>query len=200
MSAAVPAAMGASDVKGSGAWFLQAKNYTRVARESGPRAISLIVLHSSESPEKPGKAMDVARWFAGDLAPQASAHYVVDAGQVVQCVREQDVAWAAPGANRQGVHIELVGFARSLAEDWQDTYSQAELLKAAGLVAVLCARYGIPVVALDALDLLQGKSGITTHAAVTTAFKRSDHTDPGVAFPMEAFVARVASIRREGRA
>ncbi len=186
-------------VQATGTRFLQARNYTRVSAEA-PRSISLVVLHSAEAPEKPGKALDVARWFAGGNAPQASAHFVVDAGEVVQCVREQDVAWGAPGANRNGLHVELVGFARQEIEDWADTYSAAMLERAAGLVAVLCARYGIPVQALDALDLVQRKRGITVHAAVSTAFHQSTHTDPGAAFPMDTFVARVAAIRREGRA
>ena len=194
MSATVPAA-----VQATGTRFLQARNYTRVSAVA-PRAISLVVLHSAEAPEKPGKAFDVARWFAGVDAPQASAHFVVDAGEVVQCVREQDVAWGAPGANRNGLHVELVGFARQDPTDWVDTYSAAMLERAAGLVAVLCARYGIPVQALDALDLVHGKRGVTVHAAVSTAFHQSTHVDPGPAFPMDAFVARVAAIRREGRA
>lgn len=196
MSAALPTAKTAAPVEGIP--YLQARNFTRAGAE--PRAITLVVLHSAEAPEKPGKALDVARWVASEDAPEVSFHYVVDAGQIVQCVREQDVAWAAPGANRQGVHVELVGYARQSPEDWADTYSAAMLERAAGLVAVLCARYGIPVQALDALDLVHGKSGITVHAAVSTAFKRSTHTDPGTSFPMDAFVERVAAIRREGRA
>lgn len=196
MSAAVPAANAAQV---DGIPFLQAKNYTPLAPGEN-RAITLVVLHSAEAPEKPGKALDVARWWAGPEAPQTSAHYVVDSGRVVQCVQDRDVAWAAPGANRQGVHVELVGFARQSPEDWADTYSAAMLERAAGLVAVLCARYGIPVQHVDDFGLLSGKAGLTTHAAVSTAFKRSTHTDPGKSFPMDAFVERVAAIRREGRA
>jgi N-acetyl-anhydromuramyl-L-alanine amidase AmpD len=191
MTAHVPPALLAAPTK-----FIQARNYTPAQR----RKISVVVMHSAEAPEKPGKAADVANWFAGDQAPKASAHYVVDAGEVVQCVREQDVAWAAPGANSQGIQIELVGYARQTAEDWADTYSAAMLEKASRLVAVICVRYGIPVMALDALALFKGQSGITTHAAVTEAFGRSTHTDPGKGFPMAAFVSRVAEIQREGRA
>jgi N-acetyl-anhydromuramyl-L-alanine amidase AmpD len=40
-------------------------------------------------------------------------------------------------------------------------------------------------------DLRAGKRGITGHADVSDAFRRSDHHDPGTAFPIEAYLARV---------
>lgn len=171
--------------------FVQAKNYTPGA---SPRDIRVIVLHSAEAPEKPGKAWDVARWFAGDQAPKASAHYVVDAAEVVQAVKLEDVAWAAPGCNKHGVQIELVGYARQLPEDWADTYSVSMLDIAARLMADLCFLYSIPVRALTAADLLANASGITRHMDVSEAFKLSTHTDPGAAFPMARMVQNVGEL------
>lgn len=172
--------------------FIQAKSYTPVVGRQ--RKVRVIVLHSAESPEKPGKALSVAKWFARDDAPKASAHFVVDATDVVQCVREEDVAWAAPGANSDGIHIELTGYARQTPEDWFDTYSASMLDLASRLVADLCVRFGVPPRALVAADLLAGASGITRHMDVTEAYKRSTHVDPGVGFPMARFVQHVAEL------
>ncbi len=70
--------------------FIQAHGFTPVSE----RAIRLVVMHTMEAPEKPGTAMAVAEWFAGPKAPQASAHYCIDAVDVIQCVPEDVVAWA----------------------------------------------------------------------------------------------------------
>lgn len=169
--------------------FVQARNY-RPAH--GARRVRLVVLHSAEAPERPGTAQAIARWFAGPEAPMASAHYAVDAGTTVQCVLEGDVAFAAPGANHDGIQIELAGYARQEREDWLDTYSAAMLERAAVLVGFICADYRIPAEIVDAAGLLAGRSGITTHAAVTAAYGLSTHTDPGPGFPMAAFVGLVS--------
>jgi len=170
--------------------FVQARNYTPVVS----RQIDLVVLHSMESPEKPDTAEAVAAWFAGPNAPMASAHFCVDSDSIVQCVQEHDVAWGAPGANRQGAHVELAGRASQGPADWADAYSTAMLERAASLVADICRRHSIPVVFVDTAGLLRGERGITAHAEVTQAWHRTTHTDPGASFPMAAFVARVAAL------
>lgn len=171
--------------------FIQARHYRPV---HGGRRVRLVVLHSAEVPEKPEAAIAVAKWFAGPDSPQASAHYCIDHRNTVQCVLEDDVAWAAPGANHDGIHIELAGYARQIPEDWTDTYSSTMLLRAATLVAFICADYRIPAVPLTAAALLVGASGITTHAAVTEAYHKSTHTDPGRGFPMAKFVTMVGDL------
>jgi N-acetyl-anhydromuramyl-L-alanine amidase AmpD len=165
--------------------FVQARNY----RPMSGRSIELIVLHSMESPEKPDVAENIAAWFASVRAPMASAHYLVDSNSIVQCVRDQDVAWGAPGANARGLQIEHAGRA--------DDYSHATLELSAELVASLCKKYGIPIVALSPAELLVGYDGITTHAAVTQAFKQSDHWDPGPDFPMASYLERVGHFLKE---
>lgn len=144
-----------------------------------------------ESPEKPETAEDVARWFAGPSAPEASAHYCIDANSTVQCVRDGDVAWHAPGANHNGLGFEHAGLTSQSAAAWDDAYSRRMLARSARLVAAKCRRYGIPAVWLDADDLRAGRRGITGHVQVSDAFGRSSHRDPGPGFPVEAYVARV---------
>lgn len=167
--------------------FVQARHYTR----AGCRAIDVVVVHTMEAPELADTAERVARWVAGPAAPRASAHYCVDADSIVCCVRDDDVAWHAPGANRAGLGIELAGYARQGAADWGDAYSRALLSRAADLVAEKCAEYEVPVEWLYPGDLLAGRRGITSHANVSVAFRRSDHFDPGPGFPIEHFLGLV---------
>ena len=159
--------------------YLQARHYTAVPPG---RAVDWIVLHSTENPIRPGVARQVARYFEGPNAPRASAHYVVDREAVIQCVLLRDVAWTAPGANSRGVQIEMVG--QAMMTDWHragddDRAGLAVLQRAARLVAELCRYFGLPLERVDAAGLLAGARGITTHAAVTAAWHRCTHVDPG---------------------
>jgi N-acetyl-anhydromuramyl-L-alanine amidase AmpD len=167
--------------------FIQARNYTR----GRANPIDVIVIHTMESPEKPDTAESVAAWFAGSTAPQASAHYCVDADSVVECVHDSDVAWHAPGANHNGIGIEHSGRAAQGAAEWADDYSAQMLELSAQLVADKCAKYDIPVVWLHPAELRAGRRGITGHAQVSEAFKRTDHTDPGKSFPVQRYLALV---------
>ena len=166
--------------------FVESPNVTRTTG----RTIDLLVLHTAETSERDGAADAVARWFA-DERSQVSAHYCVDARSVVQCVRERDIAWHARGANDRSIGIELAGFARQSAEEWNDSYSRAVLARAARLAAVICARHRLPVVWLRAPELQAGRRGVTGHADVGRAFRRTDHWDPGPGFPVVRFLALV---------
>jgi N-acetyl-anhydromuramyl-L-alanine amidase AmpD len=154
------------------------------------RNIDLIVIHTMEMDEKGETAEHCALWFRSPAA-KVSAHYCVDANSIVQCVRDQDVGWHAPGANHDGIGIEHAGRAKQTGRDWSDEYSTAMLDRSAGLVADLCRKYAIPVTWLYAADLRAGKRGITTHKAVSDAFKRGSHWDPGPGFPVERYLALV---------
>ncbi len=165
--------------------FIPARNFTP-ANRTGCR---LIVIHSMESPEKPGTARAVAKWFAGPISPRASAHFSVDNSEVIRCVLEKDIAWAAPGANNDGLHVELAGYAKQTAADWDDAYSRAELSRAAELCADIAQRYQIPPVRLTVDEVRDGKTkGFCSHKDVSDAFKKSTHQDPGQNFPWQWFL------------
>lgn len=199
--------------------FIQARYYKAIPNDQ-PRAIELIVLHTMENPEKPGNAMGVARWFTTEMKDKngkprpASAHLCVDSKQVVQCVRYEDVAYGAPGTNRNGIHIEHAGYASQTPEQWKDDFSIEELSFSAQVVAELCDKYLIAAVFVDAEGLLAGHQGITTHAEVTkacllanqrkltkSAFYNAkdprkpltDHSDPGKHFDMSSYLEAVRS-------
>jgi hypothetical protein len=169
--------------------FISARWYTNT---SG-RKITHVVIHTTESGEYPGAARDVARYFQQlPKTRKASAHYVVDSREIVQCVEERDIAYHAPPLNEESVGVELCAKAGQTAAQWADDYSNAELALAAGLVRGVCHRYGIPVRFVDAAGLKAGVSGITTHVEVSRAFRVSDHWDPGPNFPMARFLSLVA--------
>jgi N-acetyl-anhydromuramyl-L-alanine amidase AmpD len=174
--------------------FVKAKNFT-AGRDS---SIDLIVIHTMETPEQTSRAESVASWFAGASAPQASAHYCIDADSVVQCVKDSDIAWHAPGANHDGIGFEHAGEAKQTGREWGDEFSTAMLDRSAALAAEKCAAYGIPVVWLSVSDLRAGRRGITSHNNVSKAFGSSSHWDPGSGFPIQRYLRLVRRKFAEG--
>lgn len=172
--------------------FLQARYFT-----PGPRtAVWWVVIHSAEI----GESLDGAealQKICAENTRQASWHYAVDADSITQSVRETDVAWHAPGANRYGIGIELSGRAKQTRAEWLDPYSDRLLTVTAWLVAGICKRWGIPLEYVDEQGLQASvapkaspRKGVTMHSTVSKAFKQSDHWDPGPGFPMDVLLER----------
>ena len=160
---------------------------------TGGRRIDLIVIHTMEVDEREDAARRCARWFQNPRS-RASAHYCVDSETIIQCVPDEDVAWHAPGANHDGLGIELAGRAGQSRREWADAYSTAVLARGAALTADLCRHHSIPAIWLWPPDLRAGRRGITPHSAVSEAFRRTNHSDPGMGFPAERYLTLV---RRE---
>ena len=173
--------------------FVQAKHYTQGRGGKTPR---MIVLHTMETPETSGRAHQVADWFAGATAPQASAHYCIDNQFIYQCVKEADTAWAVDDydLNQQSISIELAGTASQTVAQWSDAYSKAELNHLVDLCKELGKSYSIPAVHLTPAQILDGKSkGYAYHADITAAKKiAGGHTDPGKNFPIANFLKAVS--------
>ena len=174
--------------------FIQAKNFTPGRGNHTPR---LIVLHTMETPESEGRARQVATWFAGATAPQASAHYCVDNKEIIKSVNESDTAWAVDdyGLNQQSISIELAGSASQTAEQWADAYSKGELANLVSLCKGINAQYGIPAVHLTTAQILDGKSkGYCYHYDITVAKNiPGGHTDPGKNFPIGDFLKALSN-------
>jgi hypothetical protein len=103
----------------------------------GRSAISKIVIHIAE-----GSVSSAVNWFKNPDA-NASAHYIVgDEGRVVQCVRDENIAWHAANwtYNKRSIGIEHGGYA-SNSKAWTDAKYRAS----AKLAAYCCRKYGIPV-------------------------------------------------------
>ncbi len=190
--------------------MILARNFTPLPAGEAPRKIDLVVIHDMEASESTDTAERCARYFAGqprqgsilgaDYGPQrageifkfgSSAHFCIDATHVYQSVFEKDVAWHAPGANHNGIGLELAGYASQTERDWTDAYSSKVILNAANLTGDLCLTYQIPVEFVDERALYVGKRGITTHACVSRAFGKSSHFDPGKNFPLGLFIELV---------
>jgi N-acetyl-anhydromuramyl-L-alanine amidase AmpD len=175
------------------AWaYIQAKYYG--VRRTMPTR--LIVIHDAEFPEVLFGARGVAKYFQNpDPGTEPSAHISVDNQEVVQSVKDSYVAHGAPGANHDGIHIELVGYQKQKKEDWLDNYSLGVLALGADATAQYCLKYAIPAIKLTLEELAAGKRGIVGHDQVSQVYKRSDHTDPGPGFPWRLFIGMVQEIK-----
>lgn len=165
--------------------FLHAKHF-----RLGPRKVSLVVIHSAEIGESLEGAEALMKVCANNPRV-ASWHYAVDGDSITQSLHEGDIAFHAPGANHNGIGIELSGRAKQTAEEWLDPFSLQMLLLVAELVAGICQRWDIPVEFVNVDGLRRGERGITTHNMVSQAFGKSDHWDPGPHFPMAWFLEQV---------
>lgn len=170
--------------------YVEAANWTRSPRGLAKR---LIVLHCMEIAESATTAEACARFFANQVASStkgSSAHICCDVDSAVLCVPTDCIAWHAPGANKDGIGVELAGFARQTRAQWLDLYSATMLRTAAKIVRALGRRHGIPMAFVDAEGVRGGVvRGVTTHATVTEAFPdKGTHWDPGTGFPMDQFL------------
>lgn len=160
------------------------------------RKVRLIVIHTMEAPEGDQTAENVAKYFQHPDKP-SSAHICVDDNSIIQCVKDNDVAYAAPGANNDGIQIELAGVANQTPKQWRDPYSIAVVAIAADAAAQYCLKYDIPPLHLTNDQLSAGRSGIIGHVQASQVYKKSDHQDPGPNFPWGRFMSAVSAARLE---
>jgi hypothetical protein len=163
--------------------------------------VTLIVIHTAETPEGEKTARSVGRWFASEMrgkdgkVHQGSTHYGVDAFEIVQYVRESDVSFGAAGTNHNGIHIEHAGRANQTPAQWADTYSETMLRRSAVLVADLCRRHGVPIKRIASSEIRAGAPGICGHADVSRAYPEKagkfPHWDPGPHFPWAHYLELV---------
>jgi hypothetical protein len=153
--------------------------------------IRLVVIHDMEAAERLDTAEAVARYFQ-TTDRDVSAHVNADADSRVRCVRDVDTAWSAPGANHDGLQLEMAGFANQGAGGWADAYSQRMLREqAAPQVREWCQLWSLPMRHLTDAELAAGQKGIVGHDQVSRVYKRSTHTDPGPTFPWAQFLTLV---------
>lgn len=145
----------------------------------------LIVVHCTVSPEQGTGAEAVANYFRTVSRP-ASTHLISDSNSTVRCVADEDTAYGAAGANRDGLHIELVGYPDQTRAQWLDAYSRAELAEAGPSIRAWSSKYEIPLRWLTVAQVRDGRTrGLCTHADVSQAFPdvSTGHWDPGPNFP-----------------
>jgi hypothetical protein len=102
-------------------------------------------------------------------------------------VREVDIAWGALAANDLGIHVEHAG--RAMETDWEIGAARLELQLSARLAAGICRRWSIPVRSVDALGILEGRSGITCHSWITDAKNAARLIPPEARTPLQTRLA-----------
>ncbi len=133
--------------------------------------VRVIGIHTTECNEANKAAIAVAKFFTRlPSNRKASAHIVVDNKEAIRCVPDNKPAWAAPGCNFDGLHLELVGRANQTMPQWEDSYSQNVLKLGAKIVADWSQRFNIPVVKLTVPQLKAGKRGIVGHVDISRAY------------------------------
>lgn len=170
---------------------IQSRNFGR----GRSKKVRLIVIHTMETGEAGGTARRIAEWMAGPRAPRASSHYFIDAKEALSGVHERDTAWAAPGANADGVQFEHAGRAAQGDSQWHDAESRAILMRSAAIAAGVTKRHGIPIRHLTNAELRAGKAGFIGHNQASEVYKRSSHWDPGPGFPWDDYLALVKAHR-----
>ncbi len=148
-----------------------------------------IVIHTMECPCEPNRAEWCAHYFQGSV--QASAHYCIDPGEIVQCVSLSKGAWACPYFNHSGIQIEHAGYADST--DWDSTNARRMLTRSAQLSAWLCQKFDIPVRRLTLDQVRKGTvKGFLGHWDATRAgVGGNTHHDPGADFPWDWYLDMV---------
>lgn len=147
----------------------------------------LIVIHCTVSREMGTGAEAVANYFAAGTR-RASAHRTADNNSTVISVKDEDTAFAAAGANQDGLHLELVGMPDQSTVEWLDPYSQAELFQAGLTVREWARDYDIPLRWLTVAQVADKRTkGLCTHHDVSRAFPAvsTGHWDPGPNFPKD---------------
>lgn len=158
----------------------------------GKRQVRVVVIHTMEAAKKNSTAEDVAKYFQNlPESKKASAHLCIDNDSIVQCVYDNDIAYAAPGVNSDGIQLELAGFANQTKADWGDAYNTLLLENAANAAAQYCLKYDLPRIHLTDSQLKNSSKGIIGHYQATNVYKKSTHTDPGKNFPWKFFIERV---------
>lgn len=157
----------------------------------------LLVLHTSEGAETGNAAENLGvymgmpgdRVVPGSDPPRmygSSYHGITDTDEsVIPAVDDNQVAYAAGGANAFGVHLCIPGKAGQTEQQWLDADSTAHIQSAAWWLKQKSIEHAIPLVRLTVRQMQQGASGYCDHNDVRLAFGETDHTDVGPKFPWE---------------
>ena len=178
--------------------FISAKSFRKVSRTQ----VDWVCIHVAECNEVDKAARRLAAYCAGGCdGTGASWHYAVDKEEIIQSVREEDIAFATKtasiprGFDTRAIHIELAGWSAQTSKEWDDEYSQRELVLCARLVSEILPRWGLPMIWCGEDALRLEERGITSHVIVshTLGVGRTNHTDPGKNFNIQAFMNLVSA-------
>lgn len=149
----------------------------------GGSAVRLIVLHTAEG----ATTYQSLGNFFSNPGSGVSSHVGIDdtPNTVGEYVRPDQKAWTAANANPVAIQAELCAFAAWSAADWHA--HQGILNNAAAWVAEEAARYGIPIVKLNAAQAQGSSRGVCQHRDLGTW--GGNHSDCGNGFPIDEVIA-----------
>lgn len=159
--------------------------------------IQLIVLHSTESHNRPGGGdlRSVGRFFMSPRA-QASAHVCTDGnGHSARFVSDARKAWHCGDFNSWSLGIEQIGHAADGLHHWKGR--DAQLNETARWIALWSLRWGVPIRKGEVNGSHIVRSGVVEHAWL--GYYGGGHTDPGH-YPFQHVLRRArhykAALRR----
>ena len=148
----------------------------------GGAKVRLLVLHSTESDERAGKAdlEAIADWFDNPAA-QASSHVITDAdGTSARCVPDAEKAWTQAGFNPYCLSIEQIGRAS------QSSWDEDELRETARWLAKWSRDQKVPLVRGAVSGSSITRAGVVTHKQLGAY--GGGHVDPGEVFPVDRVI------------
>lgn len=171
---------------------------TNVRNQSSRNGVKprLIVLHSTESHNRPGVGdlASITSWFDNPAA-QASSHVLVDnEGISAKCVDDQAKAWTQSMFNSVSLSVEMIGFASDSQAQWLMN-DRAQLKKTAKYVAYWSKKYDIPIRKAKISGGTVTQSGVIRHMDLGQA--GGGHHDPGN-FPFTALLVVAQYYKRAG--
>lgn len=164
--------------------------------------LRLIVLHTTEGGEGGSSAEQLASFVGrpGDRLTESGGRYgssynfVLDTDRVIPLVPVDRVAYSAAGANHDGIHVVFPGRASQTRAQWLDPITSAYIDQCAQLIVALGLRHNIPRVRILDAEVKAGERGYCDHAVISRVYKRSNHTDLGLAFPWDVLAKRIQAI------
>lgn len=158
----------------------------------GTNKQKVIVLHSTESTDRPQDTTDVMGVLGYLKNEGLGVHYVIDGdGNLGIGADHRDLVYHASGANSLGIGIEQIGKASWTAAQWRkypNGKARKQLDRVAWLIAYISDVEKIPLV-------LSTTHGVATHAM----FPKGGHHDPGKGYPLGYVMAEARRIKKMWR-
>jgi hypothetical protein len=155
--------------------------------------LNLIVIHSTESHNRPGVSdlAAIGSWF-NNPAAQASAHVCTDAdGNSARFVADRAKAWHCAGYNSASLGVEQIGYAAQGWTKWRK--NNLELWETARWIAAWSLKHDIPIRRGKVSGGVVTRSGVVKHSDLGSI--GGNHNDPGK-YPLTLVLHRARRIKR----